>query len=264
MTKNEIKYYSGLKIKKYRDSEKKFLIEGVHLIQECLKSKNYRTNLEKVIIREDFRNEELLKIIRNNENKTDIILLNEKTFSHLAETVNSQGIIGVVAQNSNSFLKEFPDGNLIVALDSINDPGNLGTIIRTSYWFGADQMLISKNSVDLFNSKVIRSSQGALFNLNIIDEADLEVDLKKLYEKKYNIILTALNSDTNLSDFRFKAYEKYVFVFGNEASGISRGILDNKNYQKIRISGFTDCESLNISVSAGIFLNTFRNKQLVP
>lgn len=258
MTKNEIKYFSGLKKKKYRESERKFLIEGAHLIEECLKSEIYRSHLEKVFLSDDFRNHELLKFIRNSEHKTDIIPLDDKEFSQLSETVNSQGIIGVVSKN-RSTSNELAAGNLIVALNSINDPGNLGTIIRTCYWFGVDQLIISKNSAELYNSKVIRSTQGAVFDLNIKDEADLDADLKIFFERGYNIILTDLNADTNLSDLRYNTYDKYVFVFGNEATGINKNILDNVNYHKIRINGFSDCESLNISVSAGIVLYTFKN-----
>jgi TrmH family RNA methyltransferase len=260
LTTGEIKYYSGLKQKKYRDSENKFLIEGEHLIEECLKSEFYKTCLKKIFIRNDYLNNDLIIKIKNSDLNIELIDLNEKTFNRLAETVNSQGIIGVVSK-LNSASNKIPFGKkFIVALDSVNDPGNLGSIIRTSYWFGADGLLIGSDSVDVFNSKVIRATQGAIFHLIIEDRINLESELIKYFESGFNIVLADLNSDKSLSDFKFIKERKYIFVFGNEANGISKRILENENYIKLKIKGFSDCESLNISVSAGIVLNEFINK----
>ena len=257
MTINEIKYFSKLKQKKFRDSENRFLIEGEHLIEECLESGFYKNNLEKVIVRKDFDNETLLSKINSHKGSPEIISIDTKSFNQISETVNSQGIIGVVSKLNTELSQNSVDSKLTVALDSINDPGNLGAIIRTCYWFGVDELLIGKESVELYNSKVIRASQGALFNLNIREEVDMEKELQAKDNKGFRIYLTDLSSDKYISELKFASDEKYLFVFGNESNGINKKILGNRNYEKMRIKGFSDCESLNISVAAGIVLNEF-------
>ena len=263
MTNNELKYFSRLRQKKYRDLESKFLIEGEHLITECLRSGNYKSNLRKIFIREDYSNESLLDQIQCSRSGIDITSLTEKSFDLLSDTVNPQGIIGVVSKLNRDFGHTHSVKKLIAAMDSVNDPGNLGTIIRTCYWFGIDELIIGSESVEVFNSKVIRSSQGAMFHMKITENIDLVNELKYFFEKGYNIILADLNSSTYLDEYIIEKENKYMIVFGNEANGIRKQILDDNNYQKIKIRGFSDCESLNLSVSAGIILNIFRGKDLV-
>ncbi len=260
MTNRELKYYTLLKQKRHRESENKFLIEGEHLIEECLKSKFYSSNLEKIFIRDDFKKNIFLNELFERKSGIEIIFLSAKAFNQLSETVNSQGIIGVVSKKNTKTSEYNQESKLIAAFDSINDPGNLGTIIRTCYWFDVNKMLLGTGSADLFNSKVIRASQGAIFNLNIEENVILETELEKYYRNEFRIILTDLEAETSLTEFRFSINEKYLVVFGNEAKGISKKILENKNYAKIKINAFTGCESLNISVATGIVLNSLKNK----
>ena len=259
MTKNELKYFQKLRQKKFRDSENKFLIEGLHLVEECKKSDHYKDNLEIIFVRNDFNLKDLKKL-NIDKKQIDLISLDEKLFRILTDTVSPQGIIGVVTKPKEPFNKKiFEKSSLAVALDTINDPGNLGTIIRTGYCYGVDEILISDNSVDLYNPKVLRSTQGAIFNLNIRCELNLENELEKYYLDGYKIILTELNSEKYLNDYMFKPGEKYIIVFGNEAGGINKNILRHNKYEKMKIKIFTDCESLNIAVSAGIALNHIKN-----
>ena len=144
-------------------------------------------------------------------------------------------------------------------MDNINDPGNLGTIIRTCYWFDVDEIIISKQSVELFNSKVIRASQGALFNIAIKENIDLTKELNKLSSEGYQIFLADSYGKKLLSDLNFDSDECVVFVFGNEAHGLSKALKKSKSFNTIRIKRITDCESLNVGVSVGIFLNSYRN-----
>ncbi|MCX6163167.1 MAG: RNA methyltransferase [Ignavibacteriae bacterium] len=110
------------------------------------------------------------------------------------------------------------------------------------------------NSVDVFNSKTIRSSQGAIFYVNVSESPDLNVTLKEMTYKGYNVILTTPGADTGLNDYKFESDKKYVIVFGNEANGISDEIVNDKSYDRISIEGYSDCESLNVSLSAGIVM----------
>ena len=105
-----------------------------------------------------------------------MLYCSEKNFDKISDTVNPQGIIAVVKKPEHASRMHNSEKNkLIIALDNINDPGNLGTIIRSCYWFNVDKILISRNSVDLYNSKVIRASQGAIFHTDITNEGDLRL-----------------------------------------------------------------------------------------
>jgi len=242
--------YSLLKQKKYRDSENKFLIEGIHLVEECLKSKYYRDNIEKIFVLNGFSDKSFLNKI---DSRADVVFLDKKKFSKLSETVTPQGVIAVVSKNSKHSLRHSSQ-KVTVAVDSINDPGNLGTIIRTCYWFNVDELIVSKNSADIFNSKVIRSSQGAIFNVNIKSEVDLKNDLEMKLKDSLEIILCDVNTENYLSEFTFNKNKNYVLVFGNESKGISKSILQNKDYRKIKIKNYSECESLNVAVAAGIVI----------
>jgi RNA methyltransferase, TrmH family len=251
MNKEEIKEFSKLKQKKYREENKKFLVEGVHLIEECLRSKYYRKNIEKIFLRNDFKDEKLLNKLRG----VEVEILKPLDFKKLSETENPQGIIGVVFQTEHLPAIE---GKIICAIDNVNDPGNLGTILRLCWWFGIENVLISKNSVELYNSKVIRSSQGALFNLLLKDKIYLPDELKYLHDNNFEIIVADIKTDKSLGNFEIDKNKNYVLVFGNEANGISDDIKENENYNRVKIDAYTNCESLNVATSAAIFFYEFR------
>lgn len=252
MTRNELKYYQKLKQKKYRDAEKKFIAEGVHLINECLLSSSYKNNIEHVIIRKNFDDADLLQKL--DKSKLNISRLDDKDFDSLTETVNPQGVLSIIKKIPAGPHTKFSNEKFMVALDRINDPGNLGTIIRTCYCFGVDRLLLGIGSVELFNPKVIRSAQGALFHLNVSEEVDLQTTLTAL-SNSHSIILTDPASEEYLDTYDFKKKSGCVVVFGNEAGGICAEIMDVKNYERLKIRMYSDCESLNIAVSAGIILN---------
>ncbi len=254
ISRKDLKYFASLKVKKHRQREKKFLIEGFHLVEECLGS-SY--SLECVLVSEGAersRNEKVFKKLESSQ--IPVYLLKEAQFSRIAETRSSQGIAGVVSVKRESDLTELADFDLIIALDRINDPGNLGTIIRTAYWFGAGAVLTGKDSVDIYNPKVIRSTQGGFFYLSICENAELDIALNDLSKNGFNIYLLDAKAGNDLS--RIAPGKKTVFVFGSEADGISESIL-RKNYSRIKIKGYSGCESLNVAVSCGIVLHHFKN-----
>lgn len=247
LSANDVKYYASLKQKKYRKEHKQFLIEGFHLIEECL---NSPYELEYIILRNDVDLSGHPGILSKiSKNKTKVDALHENAFNKLVETESSQGVIGVVNQPANT---ETEEGDIILALDTINDPGNLGTIIRTAYWFNIKSILLSENSADVFNSKVIRSSQGGVFHVNILEDCDLQSQLQQYKNKNAGIYLFTLDGETKLREIT-KSTEKKVLVFGNESRGISDELIEQE-YNKIRIEGYSGCESLNVAISCGIVL----------
>lgn len=252
MTKNELSYYKNLlKDRKFRSEEKKFIIEGAHLIEEAVSSKYYSNSIEKIFVRKDFDDKNLLDKI----SEYNIEYLSSKEFEKISDTVNSQGVSAILKNNDKIILQN--SGNIILALDKINDPGNLGTILRTAYWFGVELILLSNDSVDVYNPKTVRASQGAILNVLVKTGLNLSEDLKNYQD--YKVLLTDLSAKKYIEEVNLNKSDNIILVFGNEAAGISKELLD-ENYEKIRIKGYTNCDSLNLSTSAGIMLYYFRNK----
>lgn len=257
MTNNEAKYISSLKQKKFRDSENKFVIEGLHLIEEAVGSNYYYNKLEKIYISEAFIKEKASKSIKFAG--VPIEEIPARQFEKISETQSPQGILAV-AEKFHHKASGYTGEETILVLDDINDPGNLGTIIRTAWWFNIDSILLSKNSAEIYNSKVVRASQGALFNIPVYENIDLSSELAKLEEKGFDIFLTDLKADKTLPENSFKPGGS-VFVFGNEAHGINPALTSGANYKRIKIPSYSDCESLNVAISAGIILYQYRTSQ---
>jgi TrmH family RNA methyltransferase len=254
LTAGDVKYYSSLKQKKYREREEKFLIEGFHLVEECLSSPY---EIECIISSGSIEKKKNNRIFETaGKKKIAHYTLKEKSFNKLTETEATQGIIAVVKRRKSASVTSLRNENPIVALDRITDPGNLGTIIRTSYWFGINALLVSENSADIHNSKVIRSAQGALFHVNIINNINLSGALAELENSGYSVYLMDVKSEKTLD--KIDKRKKSVFVFGNEADGISVELL-KQGFESVKINGYSNCESLNVAVSCGIVLHDFKS-----
>lgn len=271
MSKTGVKYLEKLKLKKYRESEAKFLIEGVNILEECLKSQVYRKYIETIILRDEFTDDHLLDRINIAAPKAEVIKLGSSAFSKLADAVSPQGIIAVVRvpdeqliHHELHFSENEPEtSKAIIALDGINDPGNAGALIRACHWFGLEDIMMGEGSVELYNPKVIRSTQGSLFHVFVREGAHLKSELKNYHDAGYNIMLFDLETNIEFSPETFSElsgnFNKFVLVFGNESRGISKDILNNQNYFRYRLRGYSQCESLNVSVAAGIVMNAYRN-----
>lgn len=226
----QIKEIRKLKDKKYRDESNLFLVEGDHLVREAYKS----GNLVKLILTEDIYDFDVEKL-----------LVSDKVIKSISE-LNNSSVIGICKKIST----ELNLSKNVLILDGLQDPGNLGTIIRSCIAFGIDNLVLSNNTVDLYNSKVIRSTQGMIFNINIIRD-DLSKVISLLKENNYNIYGTNVVNGIDIKDV--KKDEKYAIIMGNEGNGISKDVssLVDKN---IYIKMNEKCESLNVAVSASIIL----------
>ena len=250
-TANDIKYYASLKQKKIRETERKFLIEGKHLVEECLSS-TYR--IEILLVDDSSFNDKSLLSKAGSEN-IKIEKISPAQLKKISDTETPQGIIGIVNMKRPPKLS-YDEMDLVIALDAINDPGNLGTILRTAFWYGVDHILLGIGSVDIFNSKVIRASQGAVFKTNFITNMPLLNELKNLHSAGFNIY--ALTTHTNKPLNQTKLGQRSVFVFGNEAGGISEDILKS-GYENVKIDAYSKCDSLNVAVSVGVVLDRYRH-----
>lgn len=230
----KIKKLLSLRKRSVRYEEQLFLVEGLHLTEEA-----YKNNQLDLVLSTD---ESLL----NKFNNTKQILVNDLVINKLSTTSTPQNIIGVVKMKK----PELSTSNIYIVLDDVNDPGNFGTIIRTSLAFGVKDIIVSLNTVDEYNEKTLRATQGAIFQANII-RMDLKDAYQKLKEQNITIITTSLNAKKELKDL--SKIEKFAVVLGNEARGIS-DISKSFSNESIIIPLKNNIESLNVAVAFGIVL----------
>ena len=226
-----IKDFKKLRSKKYRDKENLFLIEGEHLVIEAYK----RGILETLIIREG----------TSFSLDIDTIVVSNQVLSYLSELETPQPIMGVCKKLDR---KEII-GNVIV-LDNIQDPGNLGTFIRSAVAFHVDTIVLSKDTVDVYNEKVLRATQGLLFQVNIV-VGDLEELLPQLQKKGYTIMGTKVTGGVSIKNV--EKGKLFAIIVGNEGKGMSDKVA---NYCDLfaYINMDERCESLNVGVAASILM----------
>lgn len=227
-----IKYLLKLRDKKIRNTEKKYIVEGFHLVSEAY---NAGVLLEVLFVNEN-----------NEYNDISKIKVTENIIKKLSTTINPQNIIGICEIKDNKNII----GNKILLLDNINDPGNLGTLIRSSLGFGIDNIILSYDCVDIYNDKVIRASQGAIFKMNII-YSDLKYIITQLKQKDITVIGTSLESSKFLKQFAIP--KKYAILLGNEANGVKKELLDLTD-TNVKIEIDNGLESLNVAVAGSIIM----------
>lgn len=160
-----------------------------------------------------------------------------------------QGILAIISMNNKNNEIDYSQ-DIIVALDDIQDPGNLGTILRTVDSVGLNQILVSKGTADCYNPKVVRSTMGAIFRIKIIECENLEQTLKETQKNNFKIVVSSLQTKNSLYDINF---DKKVIIIGNEANGVEPQIQKIAD-EKIKIPMLGKTESLNASVATGVIL----------
>lgn len=235
---NHIKELAKLKDKKYRDSQDIFLVETKHLVMEAFK----KGLIKELILEKD----ELYPL------GVDTIYVTKEVLRKLSSASNPPSVMAVVYKQK----EEEPIGQKVLLLDHIQDPGNLGAMIRSAVAFNFDTIVLSDNTVDLYNPKVIRASQGMMFHINIIKRKSISF-IPKLKSEDYKIVGTKV---TNGHDVRTAAiYSHFCLVIGNEGQGISQDIdMLCDEYLYIRMN--ENCESLNAGVAASILMYEINNK----
>jgi TrmH family RNA methyltransferase len=251
LSKEKLKKLSKLKTKKGRKEEGKFLVEGVRLCEEAAQSGwPIETAIHTIAFEEKPRGKKLLRKLRD----LSLYLIPAKNhdLGKLSDTKTAQGII-CVARTKRPSSREMWEKKtrLVVALDGIRDPGNVGTLIRTADAFGIDALILSKDTVELFNPKVIRSSMGAIFRLKVFDEVDLETTVLQLKKRKFKIVGTDVRKGTGLD--AFNPLEKTCLLIGSEAEGLNARLLELSD-QIVHIPIRDKVESLNVAVAGGILL----------
>lgn len=220
-----VKYVKSLEKKKIRDEKKEYIIEGIKIVKEAIEE---RADISKVIISKDLKEEKLIEEITSKVEKDKCFFVTKNVMKHLSDTVTPQGILAVVKKTKpqTDCLED-----IIFVLDNIQDPGNLGTIIRSLESSGLKQIILSEDTADAYSPKVVRSTMGAIFRTNIINSANIEKTIDELKNKGYNIIATSLDTNKNHFDFEYK---KCAIVIGNESKGVRKQIQEKAD-TKIKI-----------------------------
>jgi len=247
ISKKELLYYSSLLTKKHRKLENKFLVEGIKSVLEGLNS-DYKCDV--VFIADNFAEENNSLTDQINNSKHKIILLKHKEFEKISDTKTPQGIAAVfIKPNLKISTKSLTNEKLIVLLDNISDPGNLGTIIRNCDWFGVKNILLSHDTVDFTNPKVVRSSMGSIFHLNVFEN----IEAKQVKELK-SIGFEILCADIIGEDiFSYRSNTKKILILSSEAHGPSKEFLEISD-KKICIPKIGDAESLNVASASAVLL----------
>lgn len=240
-----IKNIKKLKEKKYRlDS---YIVEGIKMVKEAI---NENQEIALIAIREDFK-------IDFDTKKIKIVTISNKIFNDISDVKTPQGILAVIKKNQNNQIET--NQEYILALDSLQDPGNMGTIIRTADSANINQIIINKTTVDPYSPKVIRSTMGAIYRTNIIEVEDLKATLKEMKSKGFQIITTDLKATQSIYDINYN--NKTVVVIGNEANGVRQEILQTAD-KKVIIPMLGKTESLNASIAASIMIYEYVRQKI--
>lgn len=231
----QVKQWKKLHTKKGRDQSGTFLVEGFHLVEEAL------SQIEEIILSEKTEMPPSFDY-----GSIPVTVVTEEISRQLAETETTQGIFAVCSQPK----QDFTIGKTFLLIDSVQDPGNLGTMIRTADAAGIDAVIVGKGSVDIYNPKVLRSAQGSHFHLPVVS-GDLSVWIDKLREENIPVYGTSLENGAVYTEAGRK--DSFALLVGNEGSGVSKELLE-KTQQNLYIPILGKSESLNVAVAAGILL----------
>ena len=250
-----IKHIRKLKDKKYRDESNEYVVEGVKLVEEAVKE---NAKIKQIIVCEDTtRTYEIPTHIMLEIAKYECIYVSDKIFNIITQVTNPQGIMAIIEKSSQDVQIDYTQ-DIIVALDDVQDPGNLGTILRTVDSIGLNQIIVSKETADAFNSKVVRSTMGAIFRIKIIEVEDLAQAIKEMRKHHFKLMVTSLQTENSIYDIDFN---KKIIVIGNEANGVSKEIQEMAD-EKAKIPMLGRTESLNASVATGVVLYEYVRQKL--
>lgn len=250
----KIKNLSKLKLKKYRQKEGKFVVENWKIIQDASKDKIY---FSEIFVTKNFleKNKEKLEEIFQNIQSDFIFLISEKIVSQISSLKNPEGVLAVyyIKEVKLDFEKD------IIYLDSISDPGNMGTVLRSALAFGMENIILNEGCVDIYNPKVIQSSKDAIFKLNISFDSEKNI-LAKIKERGIKVFATDVKDGGEMETV-FKKEKNVCLILGNESRGVSPEFLAMAD-EFINIKTTNKIESLNVAVSAGIiFYEIFKAKR---
>ena len=242
---NLFKNIKKLKERRFRDKEGLFILEGLRLIEEAIKA---NMEIEQIIISKDYEEKFKELLLKNHNLNKKIYFLANNLFMQIASTENPQGIIAVVKKKNN---KNTLNGDFYLICDKVQDPGNLGTIIRTAHAAGVNGIILTKGTVDIYNDKTIRSTMGSIFYIPILYDDENYSIIRSLKEDGFSLVATSLAESKNFFEEDLKG--KTILAVGNEGNGISDELFELAD-KKVKIPMPGGAESLNVSIATSIIL----------
>jgi TrmH family RNA methyltransferase len=246
LTKKVVKYIQSLNQKKFREEEGVFVAEGPKVIAEFLLQG--KIDCQAIYAERDW--------IENNRNLVNLLsadkitIIDNQLLARISHLKTPNQVLGIF-KKPDTLYPEIKN-KISIMLDELQDPGNLGTIIRTADWFGVENIICSANSVDCYNQKVVQSTMGSLLRVNIF-----YTDLNSFIDKNEFIKIYAASLEGN-SIFKMGKIDEGIVLIGNESKGI-RGELQERSFEKITIPKIGQAESLNAAVAMGIILAQLKN-----
>ncbi|MBN2281590.1 MAG: RNA methyltransferase [Candidatus Marinimicrobia bacterium] len=252
ITKKEQQFINSLKTLHGRKKNNAFIIEGIKNVEELLLSELKVRNLYLSSSLSVVKLQYFIKMCL--EKNLDHTVTTSQDYQKITTMNNPEGVLAICEYCREKELSEIKLPALY--LSEVNDPGNLGTIFRTAAWFGVPAVIISENSVDAFNPKVVRSSMGSFFHLTIIQNMTPERLINFCDDKKIPLFIADLNGENPVN---FNPQSEYILCFGSESHGVPQRIM-NHTRQILSIPKYGRGESLNLAMSVGIMLNSLINK----
>ncbi|MDZ7332597.1 MAG: RNA methyltransferase [candidate division KSB1 bacterium] len=256
LSKARFNYILSLKRKKYRETHRKFLVEGYHLCTEAIRSD---FEVETLLIAPELLAKEKYTDLLNLASLKAIKVekIEALDVRKLADTVNSQGIFAIVEQKKFHLDDVIRSGfEFGIVIDAGQDPGNLGTIIRTCDWFGVSAIFLGKGTVELFNPKVVRSTMGSIFHLPIVEQLDLCDWLPRMKQLGYSIFGADVNGTYAYHQVTYP--RPLLMVIGNEHHGIRPKLYPYFD-KLVKIPSYGKAESLNMAVAAALIISRIIN-----
>lgn len=248
ITNSELKFYISLRAKKARHEHNKFLVEGEKLIREALDN-NYKCEI--IVCTKFFfeNNPDLFKIISPKQLRIETIP--ERDIKRIQTTVTPQGIVGIFVKKQRIEISKRYNEKIIIVLENINDPGNVGSIIRNADWFGINTIILDSDSAEVYNPKTIRASAGSVFHLNILKTEDLFNALNSYKQRGYKLLCSDIFG-SDVCDCEKSG--RQIIAFCNEANGPSDELLKISDV-RITIPKKGKAESLNVASASAIILS---------
>jgi TrmH family RNA methyltransferase len=234
--------------KKFRDKNNLFIVEGKKQVKEISKY----WHIKQIFISERYKNNIKIKDF------TNVIALPESLFNKLVSTQSPQGIMAVVKKKQYNVKKIIKTHGLFIILENIQDPGNLGTIIRSANSFAVKAVFVSKGSADIYSEKTLRATMGSIFHLPVINDIDIKDTLNLMKKEKITIFAASIKGQKYLNDIKFPS--KRAFVIGNEANGLKNETEDLAD-ELIKIYMPGKSESLNVAIAASIIMYETTKRQ---
>jgi RNA methyltransferase, TrmH family len=254
LSKNKIKHINSLKISKYRNLHGEFLVEGTKLVSELSQSD--------FCIKDIFATKEWLLENSILSKGLDILEIEQKEMKQLSHLTTPPGVLAIVEIPEKSIENIYMEDKFCLMIDGINDPGNLGTIIRTADWFGVDTIFCSPDTVDAYHPKVVQSTMGSVFRVNIF-EAELDVVCRKAHTHKITIYGAVMDGES-IYETKLKSIAS-ILIIGSESHGIRdylkpyiQSAITFPSYQAQKKE--SKAESLNASVATALILAEFKRK----